>query len=724
MRRFSFLALMLAGSLGAVLWGCNASTPPGPGYVGKSLAALQAAGSCDDVLAQLKQKTQSDMESALQQNLQQALQMRQYGCGGPWYGEGDATTGAPGGAVPPAANGGGKSSDSASEYSTTNNQESGVDEADFIKNDGAFIYIVADGRFQVLDSWPAPETRVIGSAAIEGTPTKIFVTGDRAVVYSQLGPLVQSNTGGGYYGSYSPGECTYGYDCEFTGDGQILKVTVFDITDRASPVLLREMVFSGSYLNSRRIDNIVHTVVVFPEVTVPGLVYWPSEMNDYWSLCGATGEYPFSEQQIVDMFVTLWQANSAAIQAASITQFIPGVKDTRHVGAETIVEEGLLSDCANFYVSQAGDGRSFLSLVSFDMAAQDAIGIATIVGKPGAVYASTDALYIADRHYASDMSVWYYEPAEQIEEATTVHKFLLNRGAIGTAYAGSGVVKGRVLNQFSLDEQDGYLRIATTTGHLPDPNAHSTVAVMAQGQGELNIVGLVDHIAPSEDIRSARFEGKLGFLVTFKKTDPLFVLDLSDPTNPAVKGELQIPGFSTYMHMMDDTHILSIGFDAQDMGDFAWFAGVQLQIFDVTEVTSPRLLWKEVIGTRGSSTEAATNHLAFNYFAAKNLLAIPMVKCVGGSGGNYGDELVFSGLMVYRVTLDAGFQYLGGIPHAAPQTNTPYGTSCGTWWADSTSTVKRSIIADDYVYSVAETEIKVANLADLANPVADVDLAP
>jgi hypothetical protein len=709
--------------------GCQSASPPGPGYVGKSLAALQPAQSCDDVLTQLKQKTRTDMEKSLQENLQYALELQSYGCGY-WYGEGDATTG--GGAVPgpPSSNGSGtdKGSDSATDYTTTNNQVAGVDEADFIKNDGAYIYIIADNRFQILDSWPAPETQVIGSAAVEGTPTKLFVASDRAVVYSQLGPVTQNDPNSGYYPGYSTSECTYGYDCEFTGDGQILKATVFDITDRTHPVVLRELVFSGSYLNSRRIDNIVHTVVVFPEVTVPGLVYWPTELDNYWQYCGTNGEFPFSEQQIVDMFVTLWQQNTAAIDAATITQFLPGLKDTRHVDGQDLVEEGLLSDCHNFYVSQAGDGRSFLSLVSLDMTAQDPIGVTTIVGKPGAIYASAESLYVADRHYASDMNVWYYEPSEQIDEATTVHKFLLTPGSISTAYAGSGVVKGRVLNQFSLDEQDGYLRIATTTGHLPDPNAHSTVAVMAQGQGELNVVGMVDHIAPSEDIRSARFEGKLGFLVTFKKTDPLFVLDLSDPTNPVIKGELQIPGFSTYMHMMDDTHILSIGFDAQDMGDFAWFAGVQLQVFDVTDVTNPQLLWKEVIGTRGSSTDAATNHLAFNYMRSKNLLAIPMVECTGGSGGNYGDNLVFAGLMVYRVTLDQGFQYLGGIPHAAPQTNTPYGTSCGTWWSDSTSMVKRSIIASDetdtWVYSVTEDEIKVANLASLGTPVDTVDLTP
>jgi len=155
----------------------------------------------------------------------------------------------------------------------------------------------------------------------------------------------------------------------------------------------------------------------------------------------------------------------------------------------------------------------------------------------------------------------------------------------------------------------------------------------------------MENIAPTEDIRSVRFDGDRGFIVTFKKTDPLFVLDLSDPRAPAMMGELKIPGFSTYMHMMDPTHLLTIGYDADDQGDFAWFAGVRLQIFDVTNMADPKLLHYHVIGTRGSSSEALTNQLAFTYF--NNMLSLPMTICEGGSGGSYGTNMTFNGLIVY-----------------------------------------------------------------------------
>jgi len=308
-------------------------------------------------------------------------------------------------------------------------------------------------------------------------------------------------------------------------------------------------------------------------------------------------------------------------------------------------------------------------------------------------------------------------------EATTVHKFAFGDGGARTTYRGSGAVKGRVLNQFSMDEHRGDLRIATTLGHVPDPNVHSTLSVLREKDGELVVVGMVDHIAPTEDIRSARFEGDKGFLVTFKKTDPLFAFDLSDPGNPRILGELKIPGYSTYMHFLDDGHLLSIGFDADDHGDFAYFDGLMLQVFDVTDLTRPSLVHRQVIGTRGSSSDAALDHLAFNYFPSRNLLALPIIVCEGGDDGNYGTTMTFNGLQVWRVTLDQGFELLGGIPFAEPVHGDDYWSACGVWWTQSNTQVKRSVFMEDFVYSIAPVKLQVASLADLAHPIRTIPLA-
>jgi uncharacterized secreted protein with C-terminal beta-propeller domain len=414
--------------------------------------------------------------------------------------------------------------------------------------------------------------------------------------------------------------------------------------------------------------------------------------------------------------------NRKLIAQTKLEDFLPSIKDIRYVDGKAVEETGLLQDCHGFYMAQTDDGAGMLTVAAFDMTKLGAINSSTIVGRPGAVYGSPQSLYVAVRHYAWQTSRWYYEDPETNREATTVHKFHLDPAGVDVTYVGSGVVKGRFLNQFSMDEQDDYLRIATTTGHLPWPRVFSTVSVLQEKDGKLDLVGELTGLAPKEDIRSARFNGNTGFIVTFKKTDPLFVLDLSDPTNPKIAGELKIPGYSTYMHLLDRNHILSIGYDADDEGDFAWFQGIQLQVFDVTDLSAPKLMHKEVIGTRGSTSEAATNHLAFNWFPSRHLLALPMVICEGGHGGNYGDLMTFSGLLVYRLTLDQGFTRLGGVPHEAPESEQEYRGACSNWWTRSNSIVKRSIFMEDWVYSITLNEIKIAAIDDLSNPIKTLDL--
>jgi uncharacterized secreted protein with C-terminal beta-propeller domain len=141
-----------------------------------------------------------------------------------------------------------------------------------------------------------------------------------------------------------------------------------------------------------------------------------------------------------------------------------------------------------------------------------------------------------------------------------------------------------------------------------------------------------------------------------------------------------------------------------------------LQIFDVTKPTEPRLVHKEKIGTRGSSSEAATDHLAFNYFGEKKLLAIPMTECDGGGDGRFGNKLTFSGLYVYDVSVEHGFRRLGGVDHGKA------GVDCNTWWANATSAVKRSIFMDDLVFSIATDRMKVQRMGKLGEDVGDIAL--
>jgi hypothetical protein len=195
------------------------------------------------------------------------------------------------------------------------------------------------------------------------------------------------------------------------------------------------------------------------------------------------------------------------------------------------------------------------------------------------------------------------------------------------------------------------------------------------------------------------------------------VFDLSKPTQPRKLGELKIPGFSTYMHMMDAGHLLTIGYDADDHDSFAYFDGVLLQVFDVRNPTVPSLKHRHTIGTRGSSSEALTNHLGFTWYPEESLLALPMTVCEGGNDGIYGNTMTFNGLMLFNASTGQGFSERGRVAHAvAPN------VSCGNWWTNGSSTVKRSLFLDNFVYSISDRELKVRNIYALGTDITTVPL--
>jgi hypothetical protein len=566
----------------------------------------------------------------------------------------------------------------ASSASGTNNQVVGVDEADIVKNDGRYVYVVMNGALRIVE---AMDPHLLSTTRLPGQVRELFVEGDRATVYVAMG------------GSGSR-PCTYGYDCEFTGDGSSTKIMVFELGDRKQPRVVREIDLSGSLIAARRIGNTIHTVVSDGERPTQSYSTMPAGVPS----CGG------NEEAVRAKFAQLAVENEARIRSD------PGP-------IPVITDRGVMRPlCDHLYRTPMSDGKAFTSLVSFDASNdQGAVVSSTIQSRPGAVFASANGLYLSVRHERGGNR--WYSFYGKTNEASDVHKFRIGAKADDTRYLGSGVVPGRVLNQFSMDEWYGYLRIATTQGHVPDPDAESTVSILSEAAGgNLVRTGAIEHIARGEDIRSVRFDGDRGYVVTFKKTDPLFVLDLYDPRRPSILGELKIPGFSTYMHRIDPNHLLSIGFDANDHESFAYFDGIILQLFDVTNPTDPKLLHKEKIGTRGSSSEAATNHLAFNYFAEKGLLGIPITICQGGGDGVNGNQMTFSGLLVYDVSLDRGFHRLGGIQHGSS------GATCGTWWSNANSAVKRSIFMDDLVYSIATDRMKVQRLREFGYDLADISL--
>lgn len=552
--------------------------------------------------------------------------------------------------------------------SSTNVQVEGVDEADIVKTDGQHVYLAINGALRIAAVDPP---QIVSVTPLPGQVKELFVHGQRAVVYVALG-------GNG------SARCTYGYDCEVRGDGSRTQIVVLDVSRPSAPVIRRKLELSGSLIAARRIEDAVHTVVVDGERRRAFTQRWPSSLPR----CG------IYESAVKSQLERLRRENERAIRAAH--------------SLPTLTEGGQSRQfCEMILRDPSEEQPAFTTIYSFELNDdRSKIHGTSIRSRPGTVYANQQALYLAVRK----------QNVPRLGEASDLHKFRLGKRAAETTYLASGTVRGRVLNQFAMDDWQSNLRVATTTGHLPSPNVESQLVVLAERYGHLVALGAVEHLAPGEDIRSVRFDADRAYVVTFKKTDPLFVLDLAKPSAPKVIGELKIPGFSTYLHRIDPNHLISIGFDADDQGAFAYFNGILLQLFDVTHPTEPKLLHRETIGSRGSGSEAATNHLAFNFMAEQGLLAIPSTICEGGGNGRMGQALSFAGLLVYEVDLEHGFRRVGGINHGTA------GARCNSWWSQSASAVKRSLFLDDQVWSIAMDRAKVQKLSALGRDYANLRL--
>ncbi len=659
--------------------------------------ALRAMDSCDDLLVTLREREASIMRASIEANRRYAIAVvtdrdqncydpEDDGCGlfglGCWM---------PGAAMddrlatmPPSQNG-------ASDFSTTNNQVAGVDEPDFVKNDGQRILVTADDTLYIFAAWPPTETQALAAIELEGEPERIFLAGDRVIVLA--------DTGDPYACSYDP---YYGSQ----PSAQTLQVTVWDISTPTAPVLERRAQLSGAFVAARLVDGVVHLVVDFPDLAAAPFEVWPEGLRR--NLCNED----VSVEQLERKFDRLLEANLAAIAVAPLAYFLPGVVDQDFVaGALASTREQLFTDCADFYAADRPE-TGYLGVLSFPTHDDAILGATHIIGRVGEVYASAESVYVAVKEFVDQPGEGWESGWWGAREQTAVHKFSLAAGGAPAVYRGSGAVAGTVLNQFAMDEHEGALRIATT--EWAERTNNLFVLAEAAGGAGLLTIGAVRDIAPGEDIRAVRFAGARGFVVTFRQTDPLFTFELSDPTEPRLVGELHVPGFSTYIHLMDPDHLLSIGFDADDSG---MFRGVMLQIFAVGDLAAPELVHREIIGTRGTMSDATANHLAFNYFPSRNLLAIPIGICE--SDGFWNEELTFNGLYVYNVTAASGFELIGGVDHRDGD-NVEQG--CGSWWTDPDSQVKRSVFLEDYVFSFSSTRMKVNHVADLGQTLVSVGL--
>jgi inhibitor of cysteine peptidase len=327
-----------------------------------------------------------------------------------------------------------------------------------------------------------------------------------------------------------------------------------------------------------------------------------------------------------------------------------------------------------------------------------------LLGASSTLYVSPDNIYLTFPVWGTDIrgrDVWD-------SQKTSIHRIHIEGDEI--EFVASGEVPGMVLNQFSMDEYADHFRVATTTYGETTKNHVYILDI------DLNIVGLVEDLAPGETIYSARFMGERGYLVTFKQVDPLFVIDLKDPYNPEELGYLKVTGYSDYLHPYDENHLIGIGKETTDAGEFAWYQGVKISLFDVSDVNNPRETSKLEIGDRGTDSPVLSDHKAFLFDKSKNLLVMPVLVAEvdvseypeGVPSWAYG-EPVWQGAYVFDISLDQGLQLKGGITHVESSADLEQ----GYYYYYSPFSVERSLYIGDVLYTISEAKIKMNSLENL-----------
>jgi inhibitor of cysteine peptidase len=320
--------------------------------------------------------------------------------------------------------------------------------------------------------------------------------------------------------------------------------------------------------------------------------------------------------------------------------------------------------------------------------------LTTLLGGTSNVYASQENMYVTYQD-------WYWGGN------TTIYRIHLQAGNM--TVEATGKVPGQERNQYSMDEYGDYFRVQTSDWN--DGVSKTNVYVLDMN---LTIVGNISGIAPGESFHSARFMGNRCYLVTFEKTDPLFVINLTDPTSPTILGNLTIPGYSDYLHPYDETHIIGVGKNTvqAEQGDFSWYQGIKISLFDVSNVTNPVQQATYEIGDRGSDTPVLTDPKAFLFDKTKNLLAIPvMVAEINESQyptpipqWAYG-EPVWQGAYVFDISLYHDLILEGRITHISEDMNI---YNQAAYW------VKRSLYIEDVLYTISDRMIKMNNLQDMS----------
>ena len=491
------------------------------------------------------------------------------------------------------------------DYSKTNTQVENVDEADIVKTDGTYIYYITNNVVYIIKADTLDLITFLkydDNQTARFSPYQLYINENKMIV---LGNYYE------YTENISRAEDSIAYDYVSIRNKNIAKAIVYDITDRNNPEIIREVGLDGNYINSRMVGDNIYFI-----------------SRKYFSF--------YSDELKDEEILPVTYDSSKSNEYSSISY----------------------KDIAYFSGTQNYD---YMLVCGFNVNNKEEAKVESFFGASDDVYASEKSLYITQISYGEH---YIYNGCK-----TIIYKFDLDSSNI--KLVAKGEVEGYINNQFSMDEYDGFLRIATTIENYDEPISEiedETTVTVNIGERktknalfilneDLKEVGKIDDLAPDEQIYSVRFMGKIGYIVTFKEIDPLFVIDLSNPENPVIKGELKIPGYSSYLHPYDENHIIGIGHNTKKTSSGGITnTNMKISMFDVSDLENPKEIFSEDIGGSYAYSELEHNHKVLFYSKAKNLIGFPVTL----RELQYRDDK--NGFIIFKIDLENGkFEKYGEI---------------------------------------------------------------
>ena len=596
------------------------------------------------------------------------------------------------------------------DYSQTNVQVAGVDEPDFVKNDARYIYVISGSTLTIVDAYPATSASVLSKTELEDTPREIFINGDRLVLLKtgtsdiEVSGTPRSTDVAAKVAMMPP---VYPY----YRSAPVTHAVFYDISDRAHPKVLKDYTIDGDYVNARMIGSTVYLLSresVYPyndRIIVPAV-------RENSKIVATPDVYYFDnpEQQYDFTTVTSFDTSSGATKDAKT--YLIGSGNILYVSPDAIYVS--YQKYINIYRPMRGVAEPVIDVVQGSVGSGAGISRAAspaLVEDFNTMSESEKQAVIADLKSGEQEAI----RKREIDQSTTmIHKIGINNGAI--TYLAKGEVPGYLKNQFAMDEYGGNLRVATTSDVWTSRGQYEYNNVFVLDSA-MKSIGSLTHIAEQEKIYSTRFIGDRLYMVTFKRIDPFFVIDLSTPSSPKILGKLKIPGYSDYLHPYDKNHIIGIGKEtaSNDWGGVST-KGLKLALFDVSDVEHPVQIDKVEIGDAGTDSAALSDHRAFLFDKNKNLLVIPVrvVKTIDVPEKYIGDQQrIWYGAYVFGVTPEKGFDLRGTVEHS---------TSGGYAWYGSPYDVKRSLYIGDTLYTLSKKQILANSLSRINTTIATIQL--